>query len=225
MTAPTGLDRGVVVVGGGGHAKVVIEILWESGRNVLGFTDENPRAGCATMTPWLGDDSVLATMRTRGPVLAFVALGDNALRQRIGARLASEGVDLANAIHPRSVVSSSAHLGVGIAIMAGAVVNAATVVGDFAIVNTGATVDHDCRLGAACHVAPGCHLSGYIEVGERALLGVGSIVGRGRPLKVGAGATLGAGTVVVRDIEPGATWVGNPARPLSSPGALGGKSA
>lgn len=106
--------------------------------------------------------------------------------------------------------------------MANAVVNAATVILDNAIVNTAATVDHDCRIGRAVHVAPGCHLAGYVTVEDGALVGVGSIVGRGRPLRIGTAAVVGSGSVVFRDVPPFTTVAGNPARPLrpqgSSPG-------
>ena len=206
----------VVIVGGGGHAKVVIEILRAAGESVLGFTDRDPAARCGGLARRLGDDDSVPLLHAEGYRRIFVALGGNEIRRRLGSHLLEDGFEVVNAIHPTAVISPSTTLGRGVAVMATAVINAATWVGDFVVVNTGATVDHDCHLGAACHVAPGCHLSGYIRVGEEALLGVGSTVGRGRPMTIGSGAIVGAGSVVVSDVPAGERWAGNPARALRS---------
>ena len=204
----------IVVVGGGGHAKVVIEILRAMGAPVLGFTDPDPAAGADSLALRLGADDALAELGARGFRRVFVALGENSVRVGIGARLLGEGFELPNAVHPRATLSPTVQLGRGVAVMAGAVLNADTRVGDFAIVNTGATVDHDCCLGEGCHVAPGCHLSGYIHVGQEALLGVGSVIDHDRPMTIGRRAVLGSGTVAIRDVPEGAVVAGSPARRL-----------
>ncbi len=103
--------------------------------------------------------------------------------------------------------------------MAGAAINAATSIGDGSIVNTGATVDHDNRLGRFVHIAPGCHLAGYVTVGDGALVGVGSAVGRGRPLAIGEEAVVGAGSLVIDDVPAHAEVAGRPARPLRRSGS------
>jgi UDP-perosamine 4-acetyltransferase len=207
----------IVVIGGGGHAKVVIEVLLAAGWEVAGFTDAGTPAGRTFGTvPCLGGDAALPAVRAAGVETAIVALGDNALRARLAAAVRALGFTLGNAVHPRACLSPSVGLGSGIAVMAGAVINAATTIGDGSIVNTGATVDHDNRIGAFVHIAPGCHLAGYVTIGDGALIGVGSTVGRGRPLSIGAGAVAGSGSVVIHDVPAGATVFGNPAR---QPGA------
>jgi UDP-perosamine 4-acetyltransferase len=108
------------------------------------------------------------------------------------------------------VISPTARLGRGIAIMAGAVLNAETVVEDFAVINTRASVDHDGRIGLAAHIAPGCSLAGCVSVGERAFLGAGVTVIPNRT--IGADIQVGAGACVVSDlVEPG-LYLGVPAR-------------
>lgn len=205
----------IVVVGGGGHARVVIEILLVSGRPVAGFTDAMAAAGSRWLeVSCLGDDSALEEAHRRGSRHAIIALGDNRLRQRLAHQVVEWGYELVNARHPSAIVSPSVSLGVGIALMAGAVLNAGVRIDDLAIVNTGATVDHDCRIGSCVHLAPGSHLAGYVSVGEGALVGVGATVGRGRALSIGAWSVVGAGSVVIEDVEPGSTVVGFPARPL-----------
>lgn len=207
--------RQVVVIGGGGHARVVIEVLLAAGWRVAGYTDAGGRPGESFGgVPWLGDDAVLPSVRAAGVAHAIVALGDNALRGRLGDRAAALGFELVNALHPSAQISPSAILGRGIAVMAQAAVNAATTIGDHSILNTGATVDHDNRIGRDVHIAPGSHLAGYVTVEDRVLIGVGSVVGRGRPLRIGEGAVVGSGSVVFTDVPPHTTVAGNPARPL-----------
>jgi UDP-perosamine 4-acetyltransferase len=203
----------IVVVGGGGHARVVIEVLLAAGWEVVGFTDAGtPPGQTFGAVPCLGGDEALPAVRAAGVETAIIALGENALRARLAAAARDLGFTLGNAVHPGAHLSPSVRLGAGIAVMAGAVINAATTIGDGSIVNTGATVDHDNRIGAFVHIAPGCHLAGYVTVGDGALIGVGSTVGRGRPLAIGAGAVAGSGSVVIQDVPAGATVFGNPAR-------------
>ncbi len=204
---------GILVVGAGGHAKVVLDVLRAAGREIAGVTDPHlPMGGLFEGVPCLGDDGAWEDLFRSGLRTAFVALGDNRRRRDAGAELRALGFELANAIHPSAILSPSTQLGTGIAIMPGAVVNASTTIGDDAILNTSATIDHDGRIGAGAHVAPGCHLAGYVTVGEGALIGVGSAVGRGRPVSIGAWARVGTGSVVFRDVAPGTTVAGNPAR-------------
>jgi UDP-perosamine 4-acetyltransferase len=208
-------EDAIVVVGGGGHARVVMEVLLAAGRRVAGYTDPGGAGGSFGTLRCLGDDASLDALAARFR-FAIVGVGDNARRDELAARSVELGFELVNAIHPSAQISPSVTLGSGIAVMANAVVNAATSIENNAIVNTAATVDHDCRIGGAVHVAPGCHLAGYVTVEHGALLGVGAIVGRGQPLRIGERAVVGSGSVVFRDVPPFATVVGNPARLVSS---------
>jgi UDP-perosamine 4-acetyltransferase len=205
----------VVVIGGGGHAKVVIDVLLLSGWTVAGYTDPVPAAGERIAgIPWLGTDEVLPRLRADGIAWAIAAFGDNALRSRMAQHALRLGFALASAVHPSAQVSPHARLGRGVAIMPAVAVNAGSVIGDNAVLNTSSSVDHDCLLGASVHVAPGAHLAGYITLEDEVLVGGGAIVGRGRPILVGRGAVVGAGAVVINDVAPGTTVAGNPARVL-----------
>ncbi len=206
-------EDAIVVVGGGGHAHVVMEVLLVGGWRVAGYTDPGCTGGSFGSIPCLGDDSALTILAGRFRH-AIVALGDNALRGRLVRRVAELGFELGNAIHPSAQISPSATLGRGIAIMANVVLNAGATVLDNSIINTAATIDHDGHIGRDVHIAPGCHLAGYVTVADGALIGVGSVVGRGRPLRIGEWAVVGSGSVVVNDVPPHITVVGNPARPL-----------
>lgn len=204
--------KGIVVIGAGGHAKVCIESLRGMGQQVdFCIGDAQGQDYCLSVPVLQGDDN-LARLRDEGYTHAFVAVGSNRLRARLADFAIAQGYELVNAISPYAVISPTARLGSGIAIMAGAVVNAEAFVDDLAIVNTGACVDHDCRIGKAAHVAPQCGLAGNVTVGSKSFLGIGSRVIP--EIHIGSEVMIGAGSVVISDIDDNQTVVGVPARPL-----------
>lgn len=203
----------VVIIGAGGHAKVIIEILREQGFTVFGLTDAGKAQQDVLGARILGGDEVLPSLLEAGIGQVFVALGDNDRRLAMGKQVQAMGFELVNAISPRAVISPSVSLGRGVAVMAGAVINADAQICDLAIINTGACIDHDCVIGMAAHVGPGACLAGAVHIGACALMGVGSSARPGSI--VGEGAIVGAGSSVVTDIAPHATAVGVPARPMN----------
>jgi len=206
----------LVLIGAGGHGKVVLEALRAMGKGwkVAGFVDAAPPAPGVLGTPVLGDESVLPRLRAQGVAAAVVALGDNHARQRVGERVRALGFALASVLHPAALVAPSARIGPGAMVLARAVIGTETCIGPLAIVNTGAILDHENEVEEAAHVAPGCALAGLVRVGARALVGVGSAVRPG--IRIGPDAVIGAGSAVVSDVAPGAVVGGAPARPLRS---------
>ncbi len=203
----------VLVIGAGGHARVCIEALEDSGFRVLGCLNLHGEAAPGLPCPVVGRDRDLAAIATElGVVNVFVALGENRARSAVSQRAADVGLTLVNAVSRFAMVSPGASLGVGVAVLAGAVVNTSAAVADGVILNTRCCVDHDVRVGAFAHVAVGVAVAGGVTIGERALLGVGASV---TPMRtIGADAIVGAGAVVVHDVEEGVTVVGVPARPI-----------
>ncbi|MEO8584637.1 MAG: acetyltransferase [Acidobacteriota bacterium] len=198
----------VAVLGAGGHAKVVVATLQAAGIEVIGvFDDDRSRHGSDVLGVRVRG-GVEDSLREKCPLV--IGVGSNRARKALAERIAGEFI---SAIHPHAFVHPSCKIGAGSVVFAGAVIQPDTVLGEHTIVNTSASVDHDCRVGAFAHVAPGVHVCGGVEIGEGALLGVGSAVIPGR--RIGAWAVLGAGSVVTKDVEPGQTVVGVPARPQS----------
>jgi UDP-perosamine 4-acetyltransferase len=204
----------VVIIGSGGHAKVVIELIRAEGKyQIAGCTGLADRGFVLDNVPILGTDRVLSAVLASGVKKAFIAIGDNRLRVALLAHAQEIGFELINAVSPNAVISPSATLGKGIAIMAGAVINASAHVGDGAIINTNATVDHDCFLGNGTHICPGSTLAGKVKIGDEAFLGTGTCVVPG--VRIGNRAIIGAGSVVIRDIPDDVMAIGVPARNVS----------
>lgn len=211
---PRPTAKSVIIIGAGGHAKVIIELLRSSGyKPAVCIGDADSPDECHGV-PVLQGDHQLEPLRAQGLALAFVAIGNNALRRQLGLMALQYGFTLVNAISPTAVISPTVHLGQGIAVMAGAVINAASVIDDFVIINTGATIDHDCTIGEACHIAPQCGLAGNVSVGMESFLGIGCSVVPGR--RIGHRTAIGAGGVVVADIPDNVLAKGIPAK-ISTP--------
>jgi UDP-perosamine 4-acetyltransferase len=205
----------VVLIGGGGHAKVVIEILEAMGVfEIVGCVTGSAGDGPVNEVPVLGDDSCLDRVYASGVRSAFVAIGANATRRRMSQALAGIGFELVRAVSPQAIISTRAKVGCGTAIMPGAVINSCARIGAGCIVNTGATVDHDCAIGEWTHLAPGTTLAGCVSIGEGAFLGAGATVIP--EITIGAWSIVGAGAVVIRDLPGDVTAVGTPARIISS---------
>lgn len=206
----------VVIVGAGGHGRVVLEILRAAGHHrVLGFldADESLVGRQVGGIPVLGHPGNLLKVRGKAKG-AIVAVGDNRARQSYAKHLRDAGLELVTAVHPRSAVLGGARLGAGVVVAAGAVVATEAVVGESSIINTNAVVEHECVIGPAVHIGPGALLAGRVRVGALAFVGMGAKVIQ--CLTIGDGATVGAGAVVIRDVPAGVTVVGVPARVITT---------
>ena len=207
----------VILLGGGGHAKCVIDAMAEGGVYVpAGVLDLKERVGEKVLDVSItGTDADLPACHKRGVKLCVVTLGstgDPARRMALWKKAEAAGFDFPNIIHPAAIVSRHAKLGRGIYIGPGAIVNAGAVIGDGCIINSGAIVEHDCRIGDFAHIAPGAALSGGVTVGDRAHLGTSCAVSHG--VKIGPDTVLGAGSVAVKDLPARAVCVGVPAKKI-----------
>jgi acetyltransferase EpsM len=216
------MPRPLVIVGGGEHARVVIEAArsrpdeWA----IVGIVDPSPAARTRDLleVEHLGGDAELIdrlerTEAERRPwcVLGFVG-SDGVVGREDAVRRLGAAARWATVVHDRAWVSPSASLGEGSVVLAGAIVNAGAAVGRHAIVNSGAVIEHDVVVGEQVHVGPGAVIGGSATVGDGSLIALGAMVRD--HIRVGSRATVGMGAVVVADVAPGVVVVGSPARPL-----------
>jgi sugar O-acyltransferase (sialic acid O-acetyltransferase NeuD family) len=195
-----------VVVGAGGHAKVVIATIEAAGGEVVCVLDDDPGRHGSRVLGHLVRGAVTDDLIPTD-ALVVLGIGDNGARIRIAASLRSAA---GSVVHPSAVVHPSVTIGEGSVVFAGAIIQPGTVLGRHVIVNTGATVDHDCVLGDGVHVAPGVHLAGGVRLDDGVFMGIGSCA---TPYtRVGAWSTVGAGGVVVADIPGAVIATGVPAR-------------
>ena len=198
----------IIIVGAGGHGRVLADALLLSGRTVLGFVDADARLHDTTFTGLkvLGDDSRL--MAGDWPEAALVnGIGGRPggrVRRDAQVRLEAEGRRFTGARHPTAIISPSAEVDDTAQFLARAVVQAGAVVSRGCIVNTGAIVEHDCVIQPFTHCAPGSILCGDVRVGA------GAVVREG--VTLGDGVVVGAGAVVVDDHAGPALLLGAPAR-------------
>src|SRR5215212_7369336 len=206
----------VVIIGAGGHAREVADVLRHrtrecAGPRLLGFVADDPENYPAEVggVPFLGDWSWFDTADLEG--LAVVcAVGLPQLRRHLAGRASARGLPFASAVSPLAYVSPEASLGDGVMIFPHAFVSAGSSLGDHSVVNVGASVSHDARVGRFATLGPGVRVAGHVKVGEGCYLGVGSsVIDR---VSIGAWATVGGGACVTEDLPENVTAVGVPAR-------------
>ncbi|MGH7444247.1 MAG: acetyltransferase [Longimicrobiales bacterium] len=206
-----------LVWGGGGHGKVVADLIYALGHQLVGFIDADPGKLGETVEPCgacvvLTEHEFLASHARHGSLppgvdRVVLAIGDNRARH---AALGHARAFMPVLIHPSCTVSASARIGAGTVVFPHAVINAAARIADGVIVNTGAIIEHDCRVAAAVHISPGAVVAGGVTVGERTWIGANATVIQG--IRIGSDAIVGAGAVVIRDVPDAVTVAGVPAR-------------
>lgn len=210
----------VIFWGATGQARVLREALASSGFRLAAVFDNRPLPSPFADVPiYLGKDGLsswLAGRSTSGDIHACVAIGGNRGNERLTVQqwLQKQGMQPLTVVHPRAFVADDAEVGLGSQILAMSAVCTNVKLGDAVIVNTSASVDHDCVIGSGVHIGPGAHLAGEVHVEEHSFIGIGAVI---LPrLRIGHDAIIGAGAVVTRDVSPGQTVAGNPAKPLAS---------
>lgn len=199
------MSESMILIGGSGHAKVIIDCIRASGSRVVGILDDGIAPGTmVSNVPVLGKTADYARYKE---YKFLIAIGNNAVRSRIAKEM---DVCWATAVHPAAVVSPYAEIGAGTVVMPGAVINAGAVVGEHCIINTGAVVEHDNRLADFVHISPKAALGGTVTVGEGTHIGIGACVCNN--IHICERCVIGAGAAVVKDITQSGTYVGVPAR-------------
>lgn len=194
----------LIVIGAGGHGKVVADIAIKCGYTIEAFLDDEKAGGTVMGLPVLG--TCLDIPRYADEHEFIIAIGSGHARKEICERYQ---VSWATLVHPLSSVGWGAELGEGTVVMAGAVINADAKVGKHCIINSGAVVEHDNLIGNYSHISPNAALAGTVCIGERVHVGIGSSIKNN--LTIADDVIIGAGAVVVEDIVEHGTYVGVPA--------------
>jgi sugar O-acyltransferase (sialic acid O-acetyltransferase NeuD family) len=207
----------VIIVGGGGHSKVLIEALRLRSVKILGITEcDNTRIGIDVLgIGVIGNDDKIFGYAPES-IRLVNGVGSVNLpkaRKAVFDKFKERGFTFATIIHPSAVIASDVVLGEGAQVMAGAVIQPGSRIGRNSIVNTRVSVDHDCSIGEHVHLAPGVTLSGSVRVGDIVHIGTGAIVIQG--MSIGHQSIIGAGSVVLEPVVEGTTVLGCPARPIS----------
>ncbi|HUJ19462.1 MAG TPA: acetyltransferase [Nitrospirota bacterium] len=208
------MTQPVIILGAGGHAKVLIDTLLRMGVQLSGITDpDHAKHGSSVLgVRVLGGDEVLLS---NGPEMVRLAngvgsIGESAGRRRLFERFKARGYGFMNVVHPSAVIGAEVLLSEGVQVMAGVVIQSGTTIGRNTIINTRASVDHDCSIGDHVHIAPGVTLSGGVSVEEGSHIGTGATVVQG--IRIGRNSIVGAGSVVLTDVPEGVTVWGVPGK-------------
>ncbi|GHV39951.1 acetyltransferase [Clostridia bacterium] len=203
----------LVIVGAGGHGRVVADIARLSSRYTqIVFADDiatglfDGQEIVGTTAEVINDESV------RNDSDVFIAVGNCSKRKKLTELFWRNGFCIATLIHPKSVIASNVVINEGTVVMANAVINSGSIIGRGVIVNTAATIDHDNEISDFVHISSGVHISGTVKIGSGTWVGVGTIVSNNQ--SICDDCIIGAGTVVVRDITEKGTYVGVPAKKI-----------
>lgn len=204
----------IIVLGGGGHAKVVISIIKKlKNMSIYGYISQEDN-GRILGVEYRGGDDILKRIYeqddVKNAVIAIGNLGNSDIRINLEKVLSDIGYQFPAIISPNASINEDVNVGSGTVIMDGVVINAGTRIGRFAIINTRASIDHDCSVGDFVHIAPGVTISGGVNVGKSTFIGAGSTIIHYK--SIAGDSVIGAGTVVTEDCKVPGKYVGVPAR-------------
>ena len=204
------IKKPIIIIGAGGHSRVVIDALLLCNENVLGIldNDSNLHGKKILGINVLGDDSYIEKYKTNEIYLvnAIASTSSLTLRKRIYDFFSNKGFHFTKVIHPSAIVSPFAKLSNDIQIFAGAIIQPECIIGVNTIINTKTSIDHNGVIGNHCHIAPGCTLSGTVQIGDCSHLGTGSSVIQN--ITIGRNVLVGAGSVVLKNISKNAKVYG-----------------
>ncbi|MBU3161217.1 acetyltransferase [Clostridium frigoris] len=205
----------IVLVGAGGHCKVIIDIIKSVGKyDIIGVTDTTFRGEKLVLDiPIIGDDSILKKLYNDGVENAFVCIGalqNIRLRDKIYNKLKDIGFNIPVLIHKDTIVSSYASIASGTCVMPGAIINPGVSIEENCIINTGVVIEHDCKIQRNTHISPKACIAGGVKVGHDTHVGMGSCIIQA--LHIGNNVIIGAGAVVINNVVDNVVTVGVPSK-------------
>lgn len=212
------MNKPVLIIGAGGHAKVLLATLQLLQKPVLGLleTDVTKIGMTVLEVPIVGTDEEVLRYAPEGIELVngMGSVQSTIKRQEIFDTFKEKGYFFFNVIHPSAILAADVTLGEGVQVMAGAVLQTGVKVGSNSIVNTRASLDHDCILEDHVHIAPGVTLSGNVHIGQNSHIGTGAVIIQN--IRIGSNSLIAAGAVVVENVLDGAVIKGVPGRSVNA---------
>lgn len=206
------MDKELILIGGGGHCRSVIDAAVSAGMKIRGVLDMPERIGTLVSGyPVIGtDEDIPSFVNDCEFVVTLGAIENPVPRQRLHERVKEAGGTLAKVVASTAFVSPHAKIGEGSVVLHQAVVNSSAVVGNSVIINTGAIVEHDSEVGDYTHVSTGAKINGACCVGRRCFIGSGATLVQ--CTNVGDDVFVGAGSLVAKDALSAGSYIGYPAR-------------
>ena len=209
------MNKNVIIMGAGGHSKVIADIIVKSQDNVLGFLDDNIPINTVIIKEKklkvLGKIEDSIKIKEQNNDIEFViGIGNNKTRKAIAENYPD--LNYYTAIHPSSQIALDVKIEDGTVIMANACINTSTTIGKHCIINTGAIIEHDNIIEDYVHISPNATLCGTVKIGELTHIGAGSTIKNNT--KICSNCIIGAGAVVVKNIEEEGTYVGVPVKKI-----------
>ena len=189
-----GIERNYIILGAGGHAVVIADILYKCGNAIKGYLDDAIPEGTEILgAKVLGKISDCNRYREYSFI---IGIGDNKTRKHVAE---AYSLEYGTAIHPSATIGQQVEIGSGTVVMAGCVINPRTVMGRHCIVNTAASIDHDNVISDYVHVSPGAAIGGTVTIGAGAHVGLGASIKNN--IRICDEAVIGAGAVVVKTLS------------------------
>lgn len=206
------MNKPLILIGGGGHCKSVIEAAESSGHIIKGILDLPERVGCDCLGYEVlgGDDDISNYVEECEFIVTIGSIKDPQPRMNIHELVERQGGKLATVIASTAHVSQYAHIGEGSVILHNACVNAGAKIGKSCIINTLANIEHDVEIGDYTHISTGVMVNGDCKIGSASFVGSGSVIINERI--IGDEITIGSGSIVCSDILEKGTYFGVPAR-------------
>lgn len=211
------MGEGIILVGGGGHCKSVVQRMKNMKIPIMGIIDLPERVGSKVLgVEVLGTDADYKKFFDKGckALVTIGSTGRNDKRAKIYKKLVDLGFELITFISDHAIVSNNVVIGAGTVVLDGAIVNADVTIGENCIINTGSIIEHDCKIGASVHLASGSTICGNVSIDDNAFLGFACSVKNG--VKIGKSSVVGGGAVVLDDVPPRMTVAGVPAKIIES---------
>ena len=204
------MKQKVIIIGAGGNAKVIADIVIKNNDQLIGFLDDNIEIGTNIIGNYKNLGRIKESIEFQKQyvdVQFIISIGDNEIREKIAKEYS---LKYCTAIHPTATIGLDVKIEEGTVVMAHACINSNAFIGKHCIINTGSIIEHDNEIEDFVHVSPNATLGGTVKIGKRTHIGIGATIKNN--VTICSNVKIGAGAVVVKDIKEEGTYIGIPAK-------------